>query len=307
MSFSHRHLTAFVTVAALHSLGRAAEQMHITQPALSRIIRTLEETLGVRLFERHPTGMMLTAHGQAFLPRAELLLADWSAAIEEQRHISTLTTGTLRIGCVAGAVNPHLNRAVRIMLQRHPGLRIIASEAIEDRLTDALVAGQIDLAVAGEIDGWARFGLRQSYYASDRWYLFAAPDHPLHRLDAPVLSDLLAYRWVMVPEDSIAHDHLRAVFGTQSLPPPDCVMQTRSITVAAATLVGSDYITMMPESLLQSEVALGRLVRLPFAQLEWDRALFLYRRDKGSLPPAAREFLTILTESGGEPAAPRPI
>ncbi|MBN8290641.1 LysR family transcriptional regulator [Rhodobacter sp. NTK016B] len=298
MSFSHRHLTAFVTVSALHSLGRAAEQMHITQPALSRIIRNLEETLGVRLFERHPLGMTLTAHGQAFLPRAELLLADWSAAIEEQRHISALTTGTLRIGCVAGAVKPHLNRALQIMLKRHPGLRIIATEAIEDKLTDALVAGQIDLAVAGEIEGWARYGLRQSYYASDSWNLFVAPDHPLCALTKPSLSDLLTYRWVMVPEDSIARDHLRAVFGTQSLPPPDCVMQTRSITVAAATLVGSDYITMMPDSLLESEVALGRLVKLPFEPLAWHRALFLYRRDKGSLSPAAREFIAIMAETG---------
>lgn len=294
MSFTYRHLSAFVSVASLHSLGRAADQLHITQPALSRIVRNLEETVGARLFERHPMGMTLTAHGQAFLPRAELLLADWGAALEEQRHISTLTTGTLRIGCVAGAVNPFLHDAMQAMFARHPGLQITATEAIEDRLTDALVAGQIDLALAGEIDGWSRLGLRQTFFGSDVWCLFMAPDHPLRRSSAPTLSDLLRYRWVMVPEDSIAFEHLRRVFSTQSLPPPDCAVQTRSLTVATVTLVGSDYVTLMPSSLLKREIEQGLLIRMPFAQVEWERALYVYRRDKGSLSPAAREFLSIL-------------
>ncbi|WP_068298525.1 LysR family transcriptional regulator [Pararhodobacter sp. CCB-MM2] len=294
MSFNHRHLTAFVHVATLHSLGRAAEQMHITQPALSRIIRNLEDTVGAPLFERHPTGMVLTVHGQAFLPRAELLLADWEAVMEEQRSLSTLTTGTLRIGCVAGAVNPYLKRAMAEMLERHPGLKITVLDAIEDRLIDGLIAGQIDLAIGSDIDGARRVNVRQQHFAYDAWHLFLRPGHPLLEHPAPVLEDLVAYRWVMVPDESIASAHLRMVFRKRGLPPPDYVVSTRSITVAVASVDMADYVTLMPESLLRSEVALGQLIRLPMPELEWTRELFLYRRDKGSLPPAAREFLSIL-------------
>lgn len=302
MSFSHRHLSAFVTVAALHSLGRAAEQMHITQPALSRIIRTLEETLGARLFDRHPTGMILTAHGRAFLPRAELMLADWEAAIEEQRGISAMTTGKLRIGCVAGAVEPFLKRAMALMLQRYPNLHISVLDAIEDRLIDALVAGQIDFAVGSDIEGWRGLNLRQTLFAQDPWQIFVRPSHPLLRRDSVSIEALVDYRWVMTPDESIASARLRSVFRKHGLPPPDYAVETRSITVAIAALDVADYVTLMPEALLRSEAALGHLVRLPMPQLDWSRELFLYRRDKGSLSPSAREFLAILgqdTPAGG--------
>ncbi|EAQ10841.1 LysR family transcriptional regulator [Maritimibacter alkaliphilus HTCC2654] len=298
MSLNNRHLSAFVTVAQARSLGRAAEQLHITQPALSRIIRNLEETVGAQLFERHPLGMSLTPHGQALLPRAELLLADWGAALEELRSISGATTGTLRIGCVAGAVDPLIRHAMSQMLDAHPNIQLRVTDAIEDRLIDDLLAGRIDLAVAGAVSGASQFDLEQVYVTSDWWQVYVRRDHPLQDMARPALSDLARYRWVMVPEDSIAHFKLREAYHATSMTVPDIAVETRSLTVAVNALLASPLVTLMPESLLRHEVELGLISQLTIPALAWKRELYIYRRRRGSLTFATRAFLDFLRGTG---------
>ncbi|MBV7380020.1 LysR family transcriptional regulator [Maritimibacter dapengensis] len=300
MTLNNRHLSAFVTVAQVRSLGRAAEHLHITQPALSRIIRNLEENVGAQLFERHPLGMTLTPHGQALLPRAELLLADWGSALEELRSISGATTGTLRIGCVAGAVDPLLRRAMDEMFKAHPNIHLRITDAIEDRLIDDLLAGKIDLAIAGTVSGTSQFDLEQEYITSDWWQVYVNRDHPLCDHARPTLADLSRYRWVMVTEDSIAHYKLREVYHAQSAPAPELAVQTRSLTVAINALLAGPLVTLMPESLLTHQVDLGLIRKLDVPALAWKRDLYIYRRRRGSLTFAARAFLDLLRAVGAQ-------
>ncbi|MBP0644539.1 LysR family transcriptional regulator, partial [Mycobacterium tuberculosis] len=83
MTFDLRQLRAFTTIVSAGSLGRAAEVLHVTQPALSRIVKRLEDEVGAPLFERHSKGMQLTAIGQALLPHASLLQHEADYAREE--------------------------------------------------------------------------------------------------------------------------------------------------------------------------------------------------------------------------------
>lgn len=296
MTLNNRHLTAFVAVARVRSLGRAAEQLHITQPALSRIVRNLEDTVGAQLFERHPLGMTLTPHGQALLPRAELLLADWGSALEELRSISGATTGTLRVGCVAGAVDPLLRHAMSRMLKEHPNIQLRVTDAIEDRLIDDLLSGKIDLAIAGAVSGTSQFDLEQVYVTSDWWQVYVRAGHPLRDMARPTLSDLARFRWVMVTEDSIAHFKLREAYHATSSTAPEIAVQTRSLTVAINALLAAPLVTLMPESLLTHQVQLGLVNKVVVPALAWKRELYIYRRRRGSLTFAARAFLDLLQD-----------
>src|SRR5688572_32780995 len=103
MTLDPRQLKVFLAVAKSGSLGLAAESLHVTQPALSRIIRRLEAQLGVPLFERCTTGMELTSYGRALLPHASLLSAEAALAVEQINALRGLGQGTLRIGAVASA------------------------------------------------------------------------------------------------------------------------------------------------------------------------------------------------------------
>ena len=105
MTYDIRQLNAFLAVVQHGSLGRAAQRLNITQPALSRTIRRLEEQIGAPLFERYATGMMLTNFGQALLPHATLLQREAEQAAEEINALRGLSRGTIRVGAVASAVS----------------------------------------------------------------------------------------------------------------------------------------------------------------------------------------------------------
>src|SRR5688500_905896 len=100
MPFDLHQLAAFNAVVAAGSLGRAADAMHVTQSALSRIVRRLEVHVGAPLFERHSKGMQLTDIGLALLPHATSLLRDAEGAKEEIRALLGLAKGTIRVGAV---------------------------------------------------------------------------------------------------------------------------------------------------------------------------------------------------------------
>jgi len=86
-----RQLRAFLSIVRSGSLGLAAESLHVTQPALSRIVRRLESQLGVQLFERRTTGMELTTFGHALLPHATVLSEEAALAIEQINSLRYMT------------------------------------------------------------------------------------------------------------------------------------------------------------------------------------------------------------------------
>ena len=105
MTLDIRLLTAFLTIVQTGSLGRAAQALHVTQPALSRSIKQLEEKVGVPLFERHSKGMLLTQYGQALLPHARLLQEESALAVKEIDALRGLSKGTVRVGAIASVAS----------------------------------------------------------------------------------------------------------------------------------------------------------------------------------------------------------
>ena len=129
MALDPRQLRAFLTIVRSGSLGLAAETLHVTQPALSRIIRRLETQLGVQLFERRSTGMELTSFGQALLPHATVLSEEAALAIEQINSLRGLGHGTLRIGAIGSVAimvwRPHASSLlapsrVVVVVRREP-------------------------------------------------------------------------------------------------------------------------------------------------------------------------------------------
>src|SRR6476661_3672188 len=98
MAFDLQHLIAFNAIVSSGSLGRAAEALNVTQPALSRTIRRLEEQAGAPLFERHSKGMQLTDVGRALQPHAVLLQRESEHANEDIKAMLGLAKGTIRVG-----------------------------------------------------------------------------------------------------------------------------------------------------------------------------------------------------------------
>src|SRR5688572_5550096 len=179
MTLDPRQLKVFLAVAKSGSLGLAAELLHITQPALSRIIRRLEAQLGVQLFERCTTGMELTSFGRALLPHANLLTAEAALAVEQINALRGLGQGTLRVGAVASAAIMLIPAVLDRVLSQWPNLHVELTEAVEDVLEAALTNNSIDVAISGPIPESQEIVQVGERKFTDQYSVISSATHPL--------------------------------------------------------------------------------------------------------------------------------
>ncbi|KAA0084908.1 LysR family transcriptional regulator [Trinickia soli] len=140
-----RHLRYFIAVAELRGVRAASEQLHVTQPAISRQIQDLEEAIGAALFERTPRGLTLTPAGEAYLTQAREILVRVDAANRLARRIASGMQGSLRIGFVENAVwSGIVSRALRAFEQAAPDVALELTPMNTPEQFDALAAGRLD-------------------------------------------------------------------------------------------------------------------------------------------------------------------
>jgi DNA-binding transcriptional LysR family regulator len=185
-----RHATA---VALHRNFHRAAKAENISQPALSRSIRTLEEQLGVRLFDRQGASVTPTLYGDALLQRARRTLGETEELVREIQLLRGLETGSLKIAMGVYPAEMSAARAVGELVERHPGLNCRLRLTSWKDLAGLVIAGRVDLAI-GEIstlDGTPE--LATEPVGRHRVILFCRRDHPLAGRDRLTFEDLAPY------------------------------------------------------------------------------------------------------------------
>lgn len=140
-----RHLRYFVALAEELHFGRAAERVFVAQSTLSGQIRTLEERMDVRLFERTKRSVALTEAGRTLLPYARRLLREAARAEEATRHVEQGLAGILRVSYETGVVHGYLSRIIKAFRQRAPGVRLELFDRSSRAQADALRAGEVDV------------------------------------------------------------------------------------------------------------------------------------------------------------------
>lgn len=139
-----RHVRYFIAVAEYLNFSKAAQQLHIAQPPLSRQIRQLEEDLGVTLFLRNKRRVALTRAGQVFLDEARRLVVQAGHAMEAARHAQKGESGIVRIG-IASGLGGVVSRAVFEHRRRLPAIEIECRDVFSSFQNEALRKGEIDI------------------------------------------------------------------------------------------------------------------------------------------------------------------
>ncbi|MFT3721483.1 LysR family transcriptional regulator [Pseudorhodoferax sp.] len=296
MAFDLHQLGAFNVVAASGSLGRAAEALNVTQPALSRTIRRLEEHVGAPLFERHTKGMQLTDIGRALLPHATLLQREADHAEEEIKAMLGLAKGTIRVGAVGSIACHVLPLALGSVCKKWPNLRVHVVEGVWDRLADALVAREIDLALGVATSDSDEIEAIGDCRWEDTSHVVAGKRHPLRGKPGLALKDTLAERWAVFPKGTGPYEHMKRVFARHRLPPPDVVVETRSVTVLKSLIGRSGFLGWMPEPMYDAERKAGIVDALDIPGASDRRTLTAFRRRAGLLPGPATRLLEELRQ-----------
>lgn len=188
----------FIAVADERHFTRAARDLGVAQPSVSRQIRLLEDELGTPLFDRAPGGVTLTPAGDAFLPWARQVVADLGAAVDEAREIGGLRRGRIRVGATPSITTAILPGAFARFRAAHPGIELKLHEAGSRDLVTALDAGTLDLALV--ILPVTHRSLETAPLLREELVVAVGPHDPLADRKRIALSDLRETALVMFRE-----------------------------------------------------------------------------------------------------------
>jgi DNA-binding transcriptional LysR family regulator len=296
MAFDPRQLRAFLTIVRSGSLGLAAEALHVTQPALSRIVRKLETQLGVQLFERHSKGMELTSFGHALLPHATVLSEEAALALDQINSLRGLGHGTLRIGAIGSAAITMLPAILERMLRQWPKLHVQITEAVEDVLETALTNNTIDVAISGQIPESPDIVQVGEQKFTDRYSVISSATHPLQKRAKLALADVVKVPWVMPSLEAEPRRQFNALIARLGVAAPRIAVESRSPSVIKAMVARTNYLGWLPEPLFAAEQAAGLIKPLHVEEMETRRRFFVYRRRRTFMPPPVQKFLETLAE-----------
>ena len=184
---SFRQLQALVLVARLESVSKAAEAMHVTQPAVSLQLRTLEEITGTALTRKVGRSLQLTAAGEVMAEFSERILHLWEQAGDELAALNGISSGTLRIGAVTTAEHLLPPLLVPFTMER-PDVRLKLQVGNRVEIVNMLARQEIDLAIMGTPP--REFRTNAARFARHPMGFVASPSHPLMRKKKVTLADV---------------------------------------------------------------------------------------------------------------------
>jgi LysR family transcriptional regulator, cyn operon transcriptional activator len=294
MDLSLRDLSYFLAVVAHGHLGRAASACAVTQPALSKSLKRLEDETGLALFDRAGRAIRPTSAGLAFAEHARKVVNQYEDAVRHAQGLRSGGGGLLRLGATAATMDTVVMPALQVLLPKQPELRVVLTLGLSDELPDLVERGDLDLAVA-PADG-ARGGvLRQDAMGHDLLRLVASRRNPLFKRPALGLADLADQRWILPKRTSVARQRLDASFARADRPLPRAALEVDFISAGALKLVaGTDLLTVAPDSLLEDAGDTG-VAALPLdAALPLKRDISLLSRRQAVWSPMMKAFRTVL-------------
>jgi LysR family transcriptional regulator, regulator for genes of the gallate degradation pathway len=238
-----RSAEQFIAVVEEGSFRAAAVRLGITQPALTKIVRRLEDELGARLLDRFAHGARSTPAGEAFLRHARALKAIWAEAQGEVQALGAGLAGRLRIGAGPAWHRTILPLAVQAFHRTHPNVRLVLDFGSDRTLKALLRDGRIDAVLAALPEGSEEPDLAVWPLVRDAYRVFAGPAHPLLGRQAVPLADLLGYPWVISGPGTLIHERLRALFVAQGLPAPEPMVETDIFDLKLGLMLRGPYLT----------------------------------------------------------------
>lgn len=280
-----RHIRAFLKIAETRNFTRAANDLHVSQSALTVQIQQLEENLGVQLFDRNKRGVTLTAAGNDVFGPLQRLFNDAHAIVEHARELSCASTGFVSIAAlptVCAGVLPPLVKSFTISF---PGIRIQIVDVVAERVREAVVKRQVDLGIG------TRHGrdseLRATPLFQDRLVVFVPAGHPLATRHAITLRELAAFELILPSRNSSVREAVEAIAHREHLA-LETRYETNFMPTALAFVRAGLGVAILPE--FAAEPTAPEFVRIPLNNRFSTRQIELLQRRDSTLSPAAESF-----------------
>ena len=263
----HRLIRQFIATVEHGNITAASMALHISQPALTKNIRKLEESLGVKLLERHSRGVVPTSYGEILLRRGKLVELEFEYAAAEIEAMKGGNKGTIRIGTSPVFTTLFMPKVSAAIVQTNPGLKIDLINGVLDTLVPGLLQGKLDI-ICSALDFPDHPEIVKEHLIDFEHAVFARADHPLANRTNIEATDLMAYEWVMLAQDHIAISRLGSYFSANGISPPRIAMETNSFETAFAMVKEGNFLTSATLSMIDFARSAG-LTLLPIRGTLW--------------------------------------
>ena len=289
--FELRDLRYFEAVAEIGHVGKAAKFLNLSQPALTKCVRRLEETFGTVLFERRGRRIQITPGGMLLLEQARILGRQTNDLIRVIDDFSKGTSGIVKIGTAPVSAELLLPEVCSLVLKQTRDVKIEVTIGMVSDLRSALKAGEFDVIVAKL--GPADTNLNFYPLLEDEVVVIARKSHEV--FGGPVrMVDLIDYGWALPTPDLELRQEFDAAFLTRNLPRPTAQIEVNSLSLLPPIIEQTDLLSIMWHHQLTKEQSAMRLQKITLEECTIRRRFGVQWRKKGYLSPAARLFLEVL-------------
>ena len=286
-----RQLLLLVALAEEGNIHRASEVLNMTQPAASKLLKDLEDVLGVSLFDRLPRGMRPTAYGEAMIRHARVALSSLNHAHDEVQALKAGRFGQVSVGAITTPGIMLLPQAIAQVKQTHPTLRVRLEVETSDVLMERMAQGKMDIIVARLFAQHDKTALRFESMAEEPAVAVVRPGHPLLSVDKLTLRDLAAWGWIVPPEGSVLRHRFDLMFREEGLDAPENLIETGALLFVTKMIAESDMVGLLAGDVGRYYAQHNIVAVLPMELPCRMDAFGLITRTDRPLSPAARVML----------------
>ena len=224
-----RQLMLLTAICDEGNIHRAAEVLNMSQPAASKLLKDLEDMLGVSLFERQPRGMRPNWYGETMIRHARIALSSLREAGQEVDALKTGLSGHVSLGAITGPALSLIPQAIMIVARENPKLRVELSVESSNVLIEQLAQGKLDIMIGRLFERQDKTGLRYERLAEEPVCAVVRPGHPLLSAPGLTLAAVEKKPWIVPPAGSVLRHRFDLMFREAGLSPPTQLIETASL------------------------------------------------------------------------------
>jgi DNA-binding transcriptional LysR family regulator len=285
-----------MTVVQAGSMGKAAQRLHTSQPAISRSIAELEHAFGVRLLDRNPQGVEPTEYGRALLDGGVAVFDDLRQAVKNIEFLADPAAGEVRIGSSAILAASFVSALVDRLSRRYPRIVFHLVTGYVETLYRELSERNVDFLIVRQFGPIADERLDFEFLFDDPFVVAAGAQSPWVRRRRIELAELVNESWVLPPPGSAIGSVVRGAFRASGLEYPRTTAITDSPQVRMSLVATGRFVTIFPASVLRFPAKRSEFkvlaVELPMAHMPNGIVTLKNRR----LSPVAQLFIDCARE-----------
>jgi LysR family transcriptional regulator of gallate degradation len=293
-----RKLLYLATVIEQGSLAKAAKHLAVSQPALSKSMDRLESSLGVKLFDRGPTGITPTTFGVALYSHARMIREEMDLAETRMHRVEENSTRVVTFGALPSLASSVVPLALSRWREGNPTVVARVVEKVQVELLLGLIRGDFDFII-----GQTEFydfseGLKQRVLFRDRLQVFARPKHPIFRVAAPSWADLVQFPWICPMIGTKQRTLLEKILVSEGLALPQQLIECGSVDFTKSLVTASDHLAMLPAHSVTLDVNESRLMPVAISVPALSRDIAVIFRESSPLVSVSRELIAHIEAIG---------